>query len=194
MDINFRELIKDKGLYVFLPIIVLVGLIGGVVYLGGNSFASYNSYNNSLNQLEELMSKKAQIERQIQAQEEEAKNPDLKKIYEVVGMKFGVQASFAPLFDTMLAIAKESGIRIRSAEYNYAPEKDPIANAKLNGYNVCELTTTVVGKYSEIQTFLKTLLAETYLINIAQVEIVSWQRDKSVLIANLKLRFYTKTN
>ena len=50
-----------------------------------------------------------------------------------------------------------------------------------------------VGKYSEIQTFLKTLLSETYLVNFAQIEIVSWQRDKSVLIANLKLRFYTRT-
>jgi len=94
----------------------------------------------------------------------------------------------------MIKIARTSGIRIRAVDYNYAPESDPIFGAKIPNVNVCELDTTIVGTYSQIQTFLKTLLSENYLVNISKLEIVSWRRDKSILIANLQLRYYTKTN
>ncbi|MDO5437585.1 MAG: type 4a pilus biogenesis protein PilO [bacterium] len=194
MQINYQDLLKEQIVFILLPIILLVVLIGGGGYAGFSAFSNMNNYNTKAKEVQTLTQQKMELEAQLAQQQREEKSPDMKKIFELQGLKFGTDASFAPLFDNMITVAKESGIRIRSVDYNYAPEKDPIFAAKLPGYNVCELETTIVGKYSEIQTFLKTILSENYLVNLAQIEIVSWQRDKSVLIANLKLRYYTKTN
>lgn len=193
MQINYQDLLKEQIVFLLIPLVLLLVLIGGGGYGVFQAFSNIGKFSNNSKQVQELTDKKIALEAKLAQQKDEEMNPNVKKIFELEGMKFGTDASFAPLFDNVITLAKESGIRIRSVDYNYAPEKDPIFAAKLPGYNVCELDTTVVGKYSEIQTFLKTLLSETYLVNFAQIEIVSWQRDKSVLIANLKLRFYTRT-
>ena len=194
MQINYQDMLKEQIVFLLIPVVLLVLLIGGGGYGIFLTFTNISNYSNNSKQVQELTDKKQNLEAQLQQQKVEEANPNVKKIYQLEGTKFGPEASFAPLFDNVITVAKESGVRIRSVEYNLKPEKDPIFAAKIAGYNVCELETTIVGKYSELQTFLKTLLSEKYLINLAQIEIVSWQRDKSVLIANLKIRFYTKTN
>ena len=193
MQINFKDLIKEQAIFILIPAILLFILIGVGGYFTGTSIQKAGELTEKNKEYDTLVQRKAELEVQVREQKQEEESPDLKKIYTLEGMRFGNNASFAPLFDDMISVAKGSGIRIRSVDYNYTPEEDPIFAAKAGGVNVCELSTTIVGTYSEIQTFLKTIISQKYLVNIAQVEIVSWQRDRSVLIANLKLRYYTKT-
>ena len=192
MQINYQDLFKEQAVFIGLPIILIVVFIMGLGYTGNQSFVNIKKYNDNAAQVETLTQKKLDLEAQLKAQEKEEADPNTKKIFAPEG-GFGVDASFAPLFDNMLTIAKNSGIKIRSVDYNYAPEKDPVFAAKIDGINVCEFSATIVGKYSEIQTFLKAMLSEYYLVNMAELEIISWKRDKSILIANIKLRFYTRT-
>ena len=192
MQINYQDLFKEQAVFIGLPIILIVVFIMGLGYTGNQSFVNIKKYNDNAAQVETLTQKKLGLEAQLKAQEKEEADPNTKKIFAPEG-GFGVDASFAPLFDNMLTIAKNSGLTIRSVDYNYAPEKDPVFAAKIDGINVCEFSATIVGKYSEIQTFLKAMLSEYYLVNMAELEIISWQRDKSILIANIKLRFYTRT-
>lgn len=193
MQINFKDLAKEQIVFIILPIILLAFGIAGIVQFGMDANEKFKEMTTKTQELESKEQEKQSLEVKLSEIKKEEESPDAKKIYTLEGMRFGTGASFAPLFDDMIAIAKGAGIRIRSVDYNYSPTGDPIFDAKPQGVNVCELSTTIVGKYSEIQAFLKTLLSEPYLVNIAQVEIVSWQRDKSVLIANLKIRYYTKT-
>ncbi len=194
MRINFEDLFKEQLIYILLPVILLIVFIGGTIYTGSALIKNGADFKTKQDTYQELTEKKTNLEAQIEEQKHQEISKDVKKIFTLESANFGVDASFAPLFDNMIAIAKESGIRIRSVEYNFEPAEDPIFKAKLSGYNVCELSTTVVGHYTELQAFLKTLLAQDYLVNLANVEIISWKRDKSILIANLKLNFYTKTN
>ncbi|MCD8023948.1 MAG: hypothetical protein LUE64_00245 [Candidatus Gastranaerophilales bacterium] len=193
MDIKYKELLKDQIIFVILPILAVGGLCYGI-YLGGNELSKDTSeYIKQSTELTSQLQAKNQLEKRVAEQKAEVRDPDLKQVLELKGVNFGTEASFAPLFDNVIDVAKATGIRIRSVRYDYAPSGDPIFASKLKNYNVCELTATVVGKYSEIQSFLKTLLNERYLIGLSHVEIVSWRRDKTILIANLKIRFYTRT-
>ncbi len=194
MQINYKELLKEQILFMVLPVLLAVVLLCSLVFGGIGLFKNVKVLGQKSGEYKTLVEKKNDLEVRVAQRVEENKTPDAKKIFQIQGMKFGADASFAPLFDNMIAVAKESGIRIRSIDYNYSPASDPVFAAKLSGYNVCELQSTIVGNYSQIQRFLKTMLSEEYLINLAEIEIVSWKRDKSVLIANLKMRFYTQTN
>ncbi len=118
---------------------------------------------------------------------------DGKKIYELEGTQFSPEASFAPLFEVVLTIAQNSGVRIRSIDYNYAPEADPIYASRLPEYNVCELSIVAVGTYSQLQNFFKGLMKDSNLNYLAEVEMQPWEKDRTILISNVKVRLYTKT-
>jgi len=86
-----------------------------------------------------------------------------------------------------------SGLRIRSIDYNYTPSDDPIVNASVPGYNACELSFVTVGSYAQLQTFLKNLAKENYLTGVYEIYLEPYDRDKSILISKFKIRLYTKT-
>ena len=118
---------------------------------------------------------------------------DGKKIYELEGAQFSAEASFAPFFEIVLSIAQSSGIRIRSIDYNYAPESDPVYAAHLPEYNACELRIQAIGSYAQLQAFFKGLMKDNNLNYLAEVEMQPWEKDKTILITNVKIRLYTKT-
>ena len=108
-------------------------------------------------------------------------------------MQFSPDASFAPLFELVLTLAQQNGVRIRSIDYNYSPADDVISMAKIEGYNTCQLDMVLVGSYSEIQNFFRAVLKEQYVTNLAEVELTPWEKDKKILIAKVKLNLYTRT-
>ncbi len=194
MQINFKDLIKDQAIYIGIAGLSAVLCVGLVLFLVTGCFDAMGSYNKQSSKLNQLKKEVASLKEQVaQKEADRLNNPPAKKILELKGNNFGTDASFAPLFDNVISLAKVSGIRIRSVGYNYTPENDPVFKAGMQGHNVCELQMTVVGNYSQVQAFMKNVLAQNYLVNIAKIEIVSWKRDQSVLIANLNIRFYTKT-
>lgn len=193
MNINFQSLIKDQIVFLLLPIIVLAVLIGGSGYMMFNAYTAFDDNNKKQEQVQSLTDEKTSLEAKLIEQQNTPVDPNAKKIYTLEGTQFGADASFAPLFEHMINVAKLSGIRIKSVDYNFSPSDDPIFQLKNPGQNVCELSTVVVGNYPSLQAFLKTILSEDYLVNLVQVELVPWKRDKSILIAYLKLRFYTQT-
>lgn len=193
MDINYKSLLKEQIIFLLLPVIALVVLIGGSGFMGYKAVVTFDDSNKKQAQVQTLTDERNSLQAKLTEQQNAPVDLNAKKIYSLESAQFGVDASFAPLFEHMLNVAKLSGIRIRSVDYNFEPAEDPIFKLKIEGHNVCELSTVVVGNYTSLQAFLKTMLSEDYLVNLVQVELIPWKRDKSVLIAYLKLRFYTKT-
>ena len=183
-----------------LPIIAVVV----IVYCLGPGPANINGiiekYNNISKQNADLVFKQDRLEQlkkqdekpQEQAEEKkEAKSG--KVIYEVPGQQFSSEASFGVIFENLLANLTNSGVRIRSIEYNYQPSGDKILDANLSGYNACEISFVSVGNYSQFQRFFKNIAKEPYLSNIYEVYIEPYDRDKTILITRFKIRLYTKT-
>lgn len=150
--------------------------------------------NNAKSQYEQVKEQYDALKAQQELQNRQKKVvKDGKVVFDAPDMKFSPDASFAPLFELVLTIAQQSGIRIRAIDYDYAPQEDMIFAAKIDGYNVCELNMVAVGTYTEFQTFFKSIMKEQYLTNLAEVELTPWEKDKKVLIAKIKLRLYTRT-
>ncbi len=188
------QIVKDNWLY-FL--IVAVVLVFGIKVIPPQVTKTIDIVNSASTAKKELSDKQA-TENNLRIQAElsnKAKAPtiDGKKIYELEGTQFSPEASFAPLFEVVLTIAQNSGVRIRSIDYNYSPESDPIFAAHLPEYNVCELGIVAVGTYSQIQNFFKGLMKDSNLNYLAEVEMQPWDKDRTILISNVKVRLYTKT-
>lgn len=188
------NILKENAMYLAPVILVLILFVNFVVPKFSSSIEAAKLLKTTKTQYEQLSEQLNMLKIQ-QSSKSSQKNAskDGKVIYSAPDMQFSTDASFAPLFEFVLTIAQQSGIRIRSIDYNYAPSEDMVFAAKLEGYNSCELNMLAVGSYSEFQIFFKTLMKEPYLTNIAEIELNPWEKDKKVLIAKIKLRLYTHT-
>ena len=188
------NILKENAVYVLPILAVLVLFVNFVIPQFGKGLKSYRNMNDSKTQYEQVKEQHDALKAQQELQNRQKKVvKDGKIVFDAPDMRFSPDASFAPLFELVLTIAQQSGIRIRSIDYNYAPQEDMIFAAKINGYNVCELNMVTVGSYTELQNFFKSIMKEQYLTNLAEVELTPWEKDKKVLIAKIKLRLYTRT-
>lgn len=196
-----EKLLKEKILYVVIPILaVILGIymlalgpeqtnITANLSKGAEIASKKNDLAIKQDKLEGLKKQKEAGEKK----EEKPKSKSGKVIYEVSGQQFSAEASFGIIFENLLANMTNSGIRIRSIEYNYQPADDKILATNLGGYNACELSFVTVGSYSQFQTLFKNIAKEQYLSNIYEVYIEPYDRDKTILITRFKIRLYTKT-
>ncbi len=195
-----ERFLKEKLVYLILPIIV----IGVVVYLlfagptETNAGAVLQKMNEVAAKQNDLSVKKDRLE--LLKKQKESENVEVKKeaksgkvIYGVSGEQFTPEASFGIIFENLLANLTNSGVRIRSIEYNYHPGDDKILSANIGGYNACEISFVSVGSYTQFQNFFKNIAKEKYLSNIYEIYIEPYDRDKTILITRFKIRLYTKT-
>ena len=182
-------------------IVVAIAAFAGLLYFAIISTTAAIDNNSMVTEKEmELQTKQQKLEqlkRQNQINEEKKKNKKTtssgKVIYEVLGQQFSPEASFGIMFENLLANMTNSGVRIRSIDYNYLPQDDKIMMTNVAGYNACELSFTTVSTYSQLQTFFKNIIKEKYLSNIAEIYIEPYDNDKTILISKFKVRLYTRT-
>ena len=198
---NLDKLITENIIFILLPIIV----IGAGIYYSYTNISEAISNNSVLfekkTELENVTSKLEQLKRKLEQQEarekkdekDEKKTESGKIIYEVLEQQFSPEASFGIMFENMLANITNSGVRIRSIDYNYEPANDKVLQTNAPGYNACELSFTAVGNYSQLQTFFKNSAKETYLSSIYEIYIEPYDKDKTILVTKFKIRLYTKT-
>lgn len=194
---NKNNFLQDNIIYMLIPVLVLAAGI----YFSYTKFTEAMDKKGVLEQkqqqqqtkqskLNQLLAAKKKLEH-IEEVKKEGKSG--KVIYEVLGQQFSSEASFGIMFENILANMTNSGVRIRSIDYNYTPQNDKILQTNAAGYNVCELSFTTVGSYAQLQTFFKNLAKESYLTNLYELYIEPYDKDKNILIAKFKIRLYTKT-
>lgn len=188
-----EKLIKENIVYLFLVVIIFIGGLYAVHYYGSLAMTSHSEANQKQ---DELITKEAQLD-QIKKQKlsstRKKETSSGKVIYEVMGQQFSPEASFGIMFENILSNITNSGIKIRSIDYNYQPQDDKILFTKAAGYNACELSFITVGSYTQLQNFFKNIAKEKYLSSLYEVYIEPYERDKSILVAKFKIRLYTKT-
>ena len=181
------QIVKDNFVYIIL---VIVAFVAGIYFIPPRATETYNKIVETNSAKKVLSEKEAQLNNlRLQAEaSSRAKTPikEGKKIYELEGAQFSGEASFAPLFEVVLTIAQNSGIRIRSIDYNYQPEEDRIYAAHISDYNVCELSIVAVGTYAQLQNFFRGLMKDSNLSYLAEVEMQPWEKDKTILVTNIK--------
>ena len=193
MDI--AKILKENIIFLVLVVAVIVG----AAWWAGTEFQKMTENRQSLTEQQAIVEQKKRMLEEMKAKaareekKEEKKSKSGKVIYEVLDQQFSAEASFGIMFENIIANITNSGLRIRSIDYNYKPHNDDILNANAPGYNACELRFKTVGTYSQLQGFLKNMAKETYLTNLHEIYIEPFEKDKTILIATFSLRLYTKT-
>ena len=194
------KFIQDNILYILICIIIVGAGFYGIFQLGVKAIGSFGEVASKRNEFNTKQQELNTIIKQKQ-REKLAKENKLKKqtesgkvIYEVPGAQFTPEASYGIMFENVLASITNSGLRIRTIDYNYNNvADDKIKGSGAPGYNVCELGFVTVGTYPQLQSFFENITKEKFLSAITEIYLEPYDQDKTILIAKFKIRLYTKT-
>ncbi len=188
------KLIKENILYIVILIMVLFGGIYATYHFGSMTVDTFSQMSAKQAEMQTKMQKLEQIKaKRVSGQKKKSTAQSGKIIYAVPQAQFSPAASFGIMFENVISNITNSGLKVRSIDYNYSPQDDKVLTTQVEGYNACELTFTTVGSYTQLQTFFKNIAKEKYLSSLYEVYIEPYDKDKSILIAKFKIRLYTKS-
>lgn len=140
-------------------------------------------------QLDKLNASAAEI---IQKENDASKSE--KPFYKPIMAGFDSEAAIAGEFSEILQLVRANQIKIRSIKYEYDKDVTDDAFAQNAGdqYNVARLNIEMIANYSNYDNFLKEMYKHDHFLDIQQIEIVPYKKNKKVLLINCKVKLYAK--
>lgn len=140
----------------------------------------------------------ADLDRQVEAlkaaevKEQTQLAGQAKKIYKPGETGLDTESSFTVIFDDLIEMAKYNQVKIYSIGYAYNPEDDAFVKGAPDKYNVCKVNLQLIADYVDLDGLLKDLYKYPYLVNIDEIELKPYQKNKKILLINLQLKLYAE--
>ena len=152
------------------------------------------NYKRQIDLSREVDQKKQELEQILndnKMKSEASKKATVKDFYKVSGTG-DIMTDFSPLFENIITMIKQNGLRMKSIKYTVSPQDDNLTKKGGTTYNGCKVDFELVGYYPQFTAFLNELSLYPYFVNIAKFEVKPYQYDKRILISNLSIVFYSK--
>lgn len=186
-----------------VPIVLLIALVAIIGMKVPAIFTGLQAYNAAKADNGQKQEQLQQAQKQLDdlnasaaavAQKESAAANSDKPFYKPVMAGFDSEAAIAGEFAEILQLVRANQIKIRSIKYEYDKDVTDDAFAQNAGdqYNVARLNIEMIANYSNYDNFLKELYKHDHFLDLQQIEIVSYKKNKKVLLINCKIKLYAK--
>ena len=138
--------------------------------------------------LEDMKTKMEQSEKDA----EKNKSVLAKKFYKPIERGLDAEAVIASEFSEILEIIRINSIKVRSIKYDYNPQDDNFVRNVPSEYQVARLNLEMISTYKNFESFLKELYKHEHFLDISNIEIVPYQKDKKILLIKFQLKLYAQ--
>ena len=115
-----------------------------------------------------------------------------KKVYSPAeGVSLDADSAFSVLLDDIIEISRKNHIKTHSIQSTLNPSEDVFVKCDKEHFSAYQLDMKIVSDYSDFEGFIRELYAYNYLININNIEIYPYQKNKRILLINLTLTLYS---
>lgn len=115
-----------------------------------------------------------------------------KKVYSLAeGVSLDADSAFSVLLDDIIEISRKNHIKTHSIQSTLNPSEDVFVKGDKEHFSAYQLDMKIVSDYSDFEGFIRDLYAYNYLININNIEIYPYQKNKRILLINLTLTLYS---
>lgn len=115
-----------------------------------------------------------------------------KKVYSPAeGVSLDADSAFSVLLDDIIEISRKNHIKTHSIQSTLNPSEDAFLKGDKEHFSAYQLDMKIVSDYSDFEGFIRDLYAYNYLININNIEIYPYQKNKRILLINLTLTLYS---
>lgn len=95
-------------------------------------------------------------------------------------------------FGEILSSIRQNKIKTRSVKYDYDPADDNFVKNVGNLYHACKIDMELIGSYRNLENFLRDLYKHPHFLEISKIEIIPYNKNKRILIANMQIKLYTQ--
>ncbi len=138
--------------------------------------------------LEDMKTKMAQSDKDA----EKNKKALVKKFYKPIERGLDAEAVIATEFAEILEVIRINSIKVRSIKYDYNPQDDNFVRNVPSEYHVARLNLEMISTYKNFENFLKELYKHEHFLDISNIEIVPYQKDKKILLIKFQLKLYAQ--
>ena len=115
-----------------------------------------------------------------------------KKVYSPAeGVSLDADSAFSVLLDDIIELSRKNHIKTHSIQSTLNPSEDVFVKGDKEHFSAYQLDMKIVSDYSDFEGFIRDLYAYNYLININNIEIYPYQKNKRILLINLTLTLYS---
>lgn len=187
------EQYKEVIMYVALIVIVAVALFKQVQ-------PKFLSTIDLFNQVKTQTEVSDSISRQLSIAKEKAERKKklrmlddmTKKIYQPNGAATDSESTFALLLDDIIEISRKNHIKTHSIRQIVDPEEDVFIKGDKAHYSACKLEMKIISDYTDFKEYISDLYKYPYLVNINDIEIYPYEKNKRILLINFSLTLYAE--
>lgn len=179
-------------------ILILVGtlvifgvILSRIIPVVSDIFKSTNDYSAAVTSLEDKQRTLENLKEKTAKANEENKDL-LKAFYKPIEQGLDTEAVIANEFGEILTLIRANSIKTRSVKYEYDPKDDNFVKNVPTKYNVAKLDIEMIGTYKDFEGFLKELYKHEHFLDISNMEVVPYQKDKKILIIKFQLKLYAQ--
>lgn len=182
------------GIAIFL--LTLVALLNLSFNIVAPRINRYNSSTEQLKQREEALAHKKNDKITVENKLKKIKDSRLgsvKKIYSPLESDLGNDTLFFTLYNDIIEMVHSNSIKIKALNYSYNPESDEFVKFGKDTYFVCDINMELVSNYINLGKLIQDLYQYPYYIKINEIEVKPYNKDKKILLTNMSIRLYSKT-
>lgn len=181
---------------------LIIFLITAFVFIyGGYSFVKpkldeLSSINSQLEQknstLQKKKNEKSIVENKIKKIRDSVAGSQ-KKLYAPTESDLGNDSLFFTLYNDMIEMIHSNAVKIKSINYTYNPVDDAFVKFGKDVYFVSDVNLELVSNYTNLGKLIENIYQYPYFMKIMQLDVKPYAKDKKVLVTNLTLRLYART-
>ena len=182
------------GLIIFL-ITAFVFIYGGYSFVKPklNELSSINSQLEQKNStLQKKKNEKSIVENKIKKIRDSVAGSQ-KKLYAPTESDLGNDSLFFTLYNDMIEMIHSNAVKIKSINYTYNPVDDAFVKFGKDVYFVSDVNLELVSNYTNLGKLIENIYQYPYFMKIMQLDVKPYAKDKKVLVTNLTLRLYART-
>ena len=122
----------------------------------------------------------------------EKQTQSVKEFYKPIETGLDAETVMSEAFGDILTMLRDNSVKARSVKYDYNPSDDKFVKNASNKYYVCSLKLETIATYKQLQSFLRDLYKHEHFLEISDIEIYPYQKDKKILLAKVNLKLYSQ--
>lgn len=182
------------GVIIFIAV-VAVSIYGGYQVIMPR-VEEYNSTIEKIDKQSAVLDKKKKEQSIVKSKIKKLQESNLsaqKKVYAPIESNLEDDTLFFTLYNDVIEMVHANSIKIKSINYTYNPKGDKFVDFGKDVYFVCDINMELVSNYKNLGNLVEEIYQYPYYIKINELNVKPYAKDKKVLISDLSLRLYART-
>lgn len=185
----FKNAIALIGLLIFVVVYLLIMRIVPSLQTISQTTAEYKNQSSLLAEKERLLDTKKQ---EVLKATDTNTLKGTKDMYKPLESGLDAEGIVSAQFEDILKLLKANAVKTRSIKYEYNPADDPFVKGAGESVSACTLDMQMVATYKNFEGFIKDLYKHEHFLDISKIEIIPYEKNKTMLLINFKLKLYAK--